>query len=157
MATIFERALRSFKAHLTPVEQNSFTGTTLEDVRLTIASIQKTQITERTNKNVARLRKFLEAIESYSKVLDVFVNINDFVAFVWGPIKYLLLVSLPRMSRSGCTSYARLRVRSTQWQVILRQHDWIIMCSQQHLCGKCCQEQYLASVLMSRRKATDER
>lgn len=121
MTTIFERELRSFKAHLTPGEQGSFTGTTLEDVRLTVASIQKTQITERTNKNVARLRKFLEAIESYSKVLDVFVNINDFVAFVWGPIKYLLLVSIPRMSRSGCTSYARLRVRSTQWQVVLRQ------------------------------------
>lgn len=98
MATIFERALRSFKAHLTPVEQGSFAGTTLEDVRLTVASIQKTQITERTNKNVARLRKFLEAVESYSKVLDVFVNINDFVAFVWGPIKYLLLVSIPKMS-----------------------------------------------------------
>jgi hypothetical protein len=79
------------------VEQNSFTGTTLEDVRLTIASIQKTQITERTNKNVARLRKFLEAIESYSKVLDVFVNTSEFVAFVWGPIKYLLLVSVPSM------------------------------------------------------------
>ena len=97
MATIFERELRSFKARLTPGEQNSFTGTTLEDLRLTVASIQKTQITERTNKNVARLRKFLEAIESYSKVLDVFVNINDFVAFVWGPIKYLLLVSMPRI------------------------------------------------------------
>ena len=127
MATIFERALRSFKAHLTPVEQGSFAGTTLEDVRLTVASIQKTQITERTNKNVARLRKFLEAIESYSKVLDVFVNINDFVAFVWGPIKYLLLVSMPRMSRPGCTSYARLRVGSAQWQVVLRHHDRTIM------------------------------
>lgn len=97
MATIFERELRSFKARLTPGEQSSFTGTTLEDLHLTVASIQKTQISERTNKNVARLRKFLEAIESYSKVLDVFVNINDFVAFVWGPIKYLLLVSMPRM------------------------------------------------------------
>lgn len=121
MTTIFERELRSFKAHLTPGEQGSFTGTTLEDVRLTVASIQKTQITERTNKNVARLRKFLEAIESYSKVLDVFVNINDFVAFVWGPIKYLLLVSMPIVSCPEQTSYARLRVRSTQWQVVLRQ------------------------------------
>jgi hypothetical protein len=94
MAKLFERELRSFKARLTPGEQSSFTGTTIEDLRLTIASIQKTQISERTNKNVARLRKFLEAVESYSKVLDVFVNINDFVAFVWGPIKYLLLVSM---------------------------------------------------------------
>jgi hypothetical protein len=101
MATIFERELKSFKAHLTPVEQSSFNGTTLEDVRLTVASIQKTQISDRTNRNVARLRNFLEAIESYGKVLDVFVNINEVVAFVWGPIKYLLLVSMPSVSCPG--------------------------------------------------------
>jgi hypothetical protein len=112
MATIFERELKSFKAHLTPGEQSSFNGTTLEDVRLTVASIQKTQITERTNKNVARLRKFLEAVESYSKVLDVFVNINDFVAFVWGPIKYLLLVSMSVCHVLRCRSCAQLCVRS---------------------------------------------
>lgn len=112
MAKIFDRELRSFKAHLTPGEQNSFTGTTLEDLRLTVASIQKTQISERANKNVARLRKFLEAVESYSKVLDVFVNINDFVAFVWGPIKYLLLVSMPRVSsRRMHVLCAHLRTR----------------------------------------------
>jgi hypothetical protein len=112
MATIFERELRSFKAHLTPGEQSSFTGTTLEDLRLTVASIQKTQISERTNKNVARLRKFLEAIESYSKVLDVFVNINDFVAFVWGPIKFLLLVSMPKnLSRRMHVRCAHLWVK----------------------------------------------
>ena len=112
MATLFERELRSFKAHLTPGEQSSFTGTTLEDLRLTVASIQKTQISERTNKNVARLRKFLEAIESYSKVLDVFVNINDFVAFVWGPIKFLLLVSMPKnLSRRMHVRCAHLWVK----------------------------------------------
>jgi hypothetical protein len=98
MATTFEQELKSFKARLTPGEQSSFTGTTLEDLRLTVASIQETQISERTNRNVARLRHFLEAIESYSKVLDVFVNISEFVAFVWGPIKYLLLVSMPSVS-----------------------------------------------------------
>jgi len=98
MATIFERELKSFKARLTHEEQSSFTGTTLDDLRLTVASIQKTQISDRTNRNVARLRTFLEAVESISKVLDLFVNISDFVAFVWGPIKYLLLVSMPGVS-----------------------------------------------------------
>jgi hypothetical protein len=124
MATIFERELRSFKAHLTPVEQNSFTGTTLEDVRLTVASIQQTQISARTNRNVARLREFLEAIESYSKVLDVFVNTSEFVAFVWGPIKYLLLVSVPSMSCFGMhVFYTQLCVELAQWQVATRLYD----------------------------------
>ena len=147
MTTIFERELRSFKAHLTPVEQGSFAGTTLEDVRLTVASIQKTQITERTNKNVARLRKFLEAVESYSKVLDVFVNINDFVAFVWGPIKYLLLVSMPSVS---CLEVHVLRTAFRQFnltrQVVIRQHDRSITYCGQNFCGKHRQDQSMPSM-----------
>ena len=128
MATIFERELRSFKAHLTPVEKSSFTDTTLEDVRLTVASIQKTQISERTNKNVARLRRFLESIESYGKVLDIFVNIHEVVAFVWGPIKYLLLVSMPcvlcpRMH----VAFAQLCARFAQVQAVNRQREWSMM------------------------------
>ena len=98
MASLFERELKSFKARLTHGEESKFTGTTLADLRLTVASIQRTQISERTNKNVARMRKFLEAIESITKVLDLFVNVSDFVAFIWGPIKYLLLVSLSSTS-----------------------------------------------------------
>jgi acetolactate synthase small subunit len=93
--TTFERELKSFKARLTQSEQSNFTDTTIEELHLTVASIQKTQISERMNKNITRLRTFLEAIESLSKILDLFVNISDFVAFVWGPIKYLLLVSAP--------------------------------------------------------------
>lgn len=132
--TLLERELNGFKAHLTPVEQNSFTGTTLGDVRLTVASIQETQISERTNRNVARLRKFLEAVESYSKVLDVFVNINDFVAFVWGPVKYLLLVSMPSVA---CPEVHVLRTALRQInsmrQVIIRRCDRSIMYSERHL------------------------
>jgi hypothetical protein len=95
VTTTFERELKSFKARLTQSEQSDFTDTTIDDLHLTVASIQKTQISERTNKNITRLRTFLEAIESLSKILDLFVNISDFVAFVWGSIKYLLLVSAP--------------------------------------------------------------
>ena len=95
--TVFERELKSFKAHLTQSEQNNFAGTTIKDLHLTIAGIQKTQLSDRTNKNVKRLRTFLEAVESLTKVLDIFVNVNDFVAFVWGPVKFLLLVGLPKI------------------------------------------------------------
>lgn len=95
--TVFERELKSFKAHLTQSEQNNFAGTTIKDLHLTIAGIQKTQLSDRTNKNVKRIRTFLEAVESLTKVLDIFVNVNDFVAFVWGPVKFLLLVGLPKI------------------------------------------------------------
>ena len=91
--TTFERELKAFKARLTSSEQSSFSQTTINDLYLTLASIQQTQISARTNTNVKRLRQFLEAIESLAKVLELFVNVSDFVAFIWGPVKYLLLVS----------------------------------------------------------------
>lgn len=33
--------------------------------------------------HMKRLEGFLEAVQTYSKVLDVFVNVNDMVAFIW--------------------------------------------------------------------------
>jgi succinylglutamate desuccinylase len=96
--TIFERELKRFKTHLTQSEQNSFTDTTIKDLHSAIAAIQKKQLSNRTNKNVTRLRIFLEAVDSLTKVLDIFVNVNDFVAFVWGPMKFLLLVGHPNLA-----------------------------------------------------------
>lgn len=90
--TIFECALKNFKDHLTQAEQNSFKDTTIDDLKSTIDRIQAKQLSNRTNRNVKRLRAFLEAVDSLTKVLDVFVNVSDFVAFVWGPMKFLLLV-----------------------------------------------------------------
>lgn len=92
--TPFEDTLTSFKLRLTKDELTDFEGTTFNELRLTIAGIQKGHLNSRTNRNVTRLRTFLEAIQSYATVLDLFVNVSEFVAFIWGPIKYLLLVSL---------------------------------------------------------------
>lgn len=40
------------------------------------------------------LAKFLEGMEAHGKIVDVFLNASLTVAFVWGPIKFLLQVSL---------------------------------------------------------------
>lgn len=46
---------------------------------------------------LARIGKFLEGMEGLGKIIDVFLNTSETVAFVWGPIKFLLQVSLPMM------------------------------------------------------------
>lgn len=40
-----------------------------------------------------RITKFLEAMTQLSKVVEVFLNVDSTVALVWGPIKFVLLVS----------------------------------------------------------------
>lgn len=39
------------------------------------------------------LARFLEGMETQGRVVDVFLNASLTVAFVWGPIKFLLQVS----------------------------------------------------------------
>lgn len=90
MADAFEKAVVEFKRTLTPDELNEFAGTTLRDLEIRIMAIQSKQKSSRTMQNLARIKGFLEAMETYSKVLDVFVNVNDFVAFIW--------VFLPRLT-----------------------------------------------------------
>lgn len=90
---VFDNALKDFRSRLTPDEQADFACTSFTDVEATIAGIQKEQLSTRTNRNVKRIRTFLEAAESYMKMIDVFGNSSEYVAFLWGPVKCLLLVS----------------------------------------------------------------
>lgn len=79
----FQRALARFKDHLSPAEQEEFRLTSLEDLHDTINQIQNTQGSERRMRNLTRIKGFLEAMEQYSKVVEVFLNASDILAFVW--------------------------------------------------------------------------
>jgi hypothetical protein len=89
----FEAILSDFKTRLTPKEQESFQFVTLDDVRKTALLIQKDQEQLKSMMNLARIESFLEAMDQFGKVIEVFVNASSFVAFVWGPVKFILQVS----------------------------------------------------------------
>lgn len=79
----FQRALTRFKDHLSPAEQEEFGVTSLEDVQRTIAQIQRTQESEKKMRNLTRIKAFIEAMEQYGQVVEVFLNVSDIIAFVW--------------------------------------------------------------------------
>src|SRR5437016_3605034 len=89
---VFQTTLSNFKKRLTQKEQDDFQFTTLEDVRKVIARIQHEQDGLKTMMNLPRIQSFLEAMDQFSRVIEVFLNASDFVAFVWGPMKFLLQV-----------------------------------------------------------------
>ncbi|OBT70089.1 hypothetical protein VE03_00429 [Pseudogymnoascus sp. 23342-1-I1] len=91
--TIFEESRSRFLIGLTNSEKNDFKFTTLQGVHDAIDKIQDEHGSQRKMRNMTRIRGFIEAMEQYGTVIEVFLNVSDFIAFIWGPVKFLLLVA----------------------------------------------------------------
>ena len=79
----FSRVLMNFTDSLTEEQQNDFKFSTLEDLKAAINTIQEKQASEKKMQNLTRLKSFLEVIEQYGKVVEVFLNTSNFIAFIW--------------------------------------------------------------------------
>jgi hypothetical protein len=79
----FGPVVQSFKETLTEEQRNDFEFSTLEDFQTIVVTIQNRQGSEKKMRNLARLRCFLEAMEQYDKVIEVFVNTSEIVGFIW--------------------------------------------------------------------------
>lgn len=79
----FQRALDSFKSQLGPNLVAEFEVTSLADLKRSIAKIERKQATERRMQNMGRLSNVLDIMENYGKVIEVFLNVADVLAFVW--------------------------------------------------------------------------
>lgn len=88
----FKAALVKFRARLSGTQLTEFQSTTYEQLCQEIIRIQHDQENQKTLMNLSRIQSCLEAMNQFGKVIEVFLNVSDVVAFVWGPIKFLLLV-----------------------------------------------------------------
>ncbi|RYP30902.1 hypothetical protein DL767_006034 [Monosporascus sp. MG133] len=79
----FELALEAFKASLKRNDREKFANVKFQDLLDEMDKIQRDQQPKRRAKNLARLRPFLEAMEQFGKVIEVFTNTSEMVAFVW--------------------------------------------------------------------------
>lgn len=89
---VFQSALDNFKKRLSPKELADFEITSLKDVREVVARIQKEQESVKQMMNMPRIQSFLEAMKQFGNIVEVYLNASQFVAFVWGPVKFLLQV-----------------------------------------------------------------
>ena len=83
LAATFERVLSRFSHSLAVDEADDFRFTKLEDVHRVIEELQEKQGRKRTMMDLSRIHSFLEAMEQYGKVIEVFLNTTTFLAFVW--------------------------------------------------------------------------
>jgi hypothetical protein len=89
----FRKVLANFKKRLTKQEIEDFKVTSLDDLHAAIDNLQAEQAARKECMNMARMRSFLEAAEQLGTIVEVFLNTTEFLAFVWGPMKFLLKVS----------------------------------------------------------------
>lgn len=80
---VFERTLEKFKNDLKPGDADIFRCTTLKDVLADIEQLQKRQNSQRRLQAIAQLKPTLEALNQLGKVVKVFANSSEYVAFVW--------------------------------------------------------------------------
>ena len=106
----FRNALAKFSSGLTPKEIEEFRFTTLEDVHKVVVTIQHQQARRKEMMNLTRIQSFLEAMKSFGEVIEVFLNLSEFIPFIWGPIKFLLQVSALPLPRTWIVTHGLARV-----------------------------------------------
>lgn len=80
----FSRVLARFQSRLSPQSIYEFRLTTYEDLKSFIVELQNEQAQRRGFRNLNKIRPFLNGLEQYAKVIEVFVNAKpDILAFVW--------------------------------------------------------------------------
>lgn len=101
-STAFRSALDEFQKRLTKDELIRFQTTTYPQFCDELHVLQEEQIKRRGVMNLSRIAGFLEGMHQLGKTIEVFVNASNMVAFIWGPIKFLLLVTAHQMNLSKC-------------------------------------------------------
>ena len=112
MSTIeddFKQVLFDFKKKLTREEESKFVVTTLSDLERATNDLQEKQRKSKTARNLKRIQPFLQAMGQYKDTIEVFLNASSFLCFIWGPMKFLIIVSSFRIR-----SYFYLSLLSTR-------------------------------------------
>jgi hypothetical protein len=104
----FQDALSKFKLRLSAREYTSFKFTTLKDLRQEILRIQAKQALKSECMNLTRVEAFVEGFRQFGEVVEVFLNTSEFVALVWGPMKFILQVRLTAGLNAGRAAKTKL-------------------------------------------------
>jgi hypothetical protein len=92
VGTAFLSALTKFQASISKDQVAEFRNTTYDQLCQEMMRLQHEQERLKTMMNMGRIESCLEAMHQFSKTVEIYLNVSDAVAFIWGPIKFLLLV-----------------------------------------------------------------
>jgi len=79
----FERVAKAFRANLRSDELQCFKLSELGDLRTILASIEEQQDKKRGLAYMKRVEPFINTMLEFGKIVEVFLNVTDVLAFVW--------------------------------------------------------------------------
>ena len=82
-----------FKSRLSTEQRRRFRFATLDELEEAIYKIQEAQAEDVMLRSLPRIQGFLEAMKSLDRVVKIFLNTNDYLGFIWGPIKLILEIT----------------------------------------------------------------
>ncbi|KAI4613948.1 hypothetical protein J4E80_006636 [Alternaria sp. BMP 0032] len=91
-------AFERFASTVAPDDKRLFHNTQLKDVRDEAIRIERQLRARRTQRCMARLDKFLQGMEHYSKVVEVLCNGTPFLPWIWAPVKLMLMITADSIS-----------------------------------------------------------
>jgi len=80
---VFEDALSDFRKGLSKKELAQFQWVDFKDVEETIRGIERDQKMKKKMQNLARIKPFLEGMRQYGKIIEVFLNTSNIIAYIW--------------------------------------------------------------------------
>lgn len=86
----FDRVLEEFKKDLKKKDKDNFQMTSLQELNKAIEDIQMKHQTQRRMQNMTRLKRFIEAMDEYGKVIETFCNSSQFIPFIWVSLNYVI-------------------------------------------------------------------
>ncbi|KAH7117462.1 hypothetical protein EDB81DRAFT_244147 [Dactylonectria macrodidyma] len=139
MDTSFEDALAKFRASLTERQRRDFAPCTLKDVHTAIDEIQDRLGSQRQLRNMKRITKFIEAMTQLGQVVEVFLNVENTVALVWGLLKFVLLAASTWVETLDglLGTYAEIGEilpGLTEFRTLLEQHPRLKVCLENYYC-----------------------
>ncbi|KAF3937505.1 hypothetical protein ABW19_dt0203918 [Dactylella cylindrospora] len=89
----FNKSLEKFRKRLSYEQRQGFSYSNFDEVKLEIQRIQQKLGPEKKLRSFTRIKKFLEGMRQIEQLVQIFLNVHEVVAFVWGPIKVGLMVA----------------------------------------------------------------
>ncbi|KAH7193954.1 uncharacterized protein B0J16DRAFT_395986 [Fusarium flagelliforme] len=89
---IMKVACDRFRSEISPEDTRIIEATTkLDDVKLAIGQVESQLAARQLLRDMDRISPFIDAIERYSKALEVAANGTPYLPWLWAPIKLILL------------------------------------------------------------------
>jgi hypothetical protein len=100
----FTRGLADFQKRLSAAQIEEFQFATFQSLQEAIHKIQKEQAQRQSFRNLNKIRPFLDGLTQYSKIIELFINMQPLLAAIWVSFTELDILSIQDLTEMSGTN-----------------------------------------------------